>query len=146
MYRYTNGTWEIFYQEGTWTPYLIGTSGSAGAYAASEAIGAYTKIGRLYSIKMYTILTNKGSWSGSTQVAGLPATSSSLFSSYTSIVVGLWDKITLNANYTNVVGYVNVNATTMDLAQNGSGQTSSVIDYANIQNTSRLMISANYNI
>ena len=60
MYRYTNGTWEIFYQEGTWTPYLIGTSGSAGAYAASEAIGAYTKIGRLYSIKMYIILTNHG--------------------------------------------------------------------------------------
>ncbi len=63
------------YEEGTWTPQLIGTSGSAGSYAQATANAHYTKIGRLVTIQCTFYVTNKGSYSGKTRMTGLPFTS-----------------------------------------------------------------------
>ena len=52
------------YEEGTWTPVLSGSTGTIGSYAASTAVGRYTKIGRVVSITAGIILTNVGSWTG----------------------------------------------------------------------------------
>ena len=61
------------YEEGTWTPDLIGTTGSAGTYARGAAYNAhYVKIGRLVTIQCTFYITNKGSYTGKTRLTGLP--------------------------------------------------------------------------
>ncbi len=52
------------YEEGTFTPVLTGSGGSAGSYAASQADGVYTKIGNLVTATVAISLSNLGSWSG----------------------------------------------------------------------------------
>lgn len=52
------------YEEGTFTPVLTGSGGSAGSYAASQAEGVYTKIGNLVIATAAVSLSNLGSWSG----------------------------------------------------------------------------------
>lgn len=59
------------YEEGAWTPVLSGSSGSAGAYAASIAVGRYTKIGRVVIVSAGIVLTNLGSWAN-TVLCSLP--------------------------------------------------------------------------
>jgi len=71
------------YEEGTWTPQLIGTSGSAGSYAQQTPNAHYTKVGRLVTIQCTFYVTNKGSYSGKTRMTGLPfasATSTTVLS------------------------------------------------------------------
>ncbi len=65
------------YTEGTWTPVIQGSTGSAGSYAASVALGIYRKIGKLVMLSWQVSLTNKGSWTGELGITGLPFTSSS---------------------------------------------------------------------
>ena len=55
------------YEEGTWTPVLSGSTGSAGGYTATVAVGRYTKIGRVISITAGIALSNVGSWTGELQ-------------------------------------------------------------------------------
>ena len=61
------------YEEGTWTPVLSGSAGSAGGYTATVAVGRYTKIGRVVSITAGVALSNVGSWTGELQCS-LPET------------------------------------------------------------------------
>jgi hypothetical protein len=60
------------YEEGSWTPSFIGSSGSAGSVAHSVQEGYYTKIGRLVTCQFNLTLTNRGSWSGEARLTGLP--------------------------------------------------------------------------
>jgi hypothetical protein len=60
------------YEEGSWTPAFIGSSGSAGSVAHSVQEGYYTKIGRLVTCQFNLTLTNRGSWSGEARLTGLP--------------------------------------------------------------------------
>ena len=55
------------YEEGTWTPVLSGSTGSAGSYTATTAAGRYTKIGRVVSITAGISLSDLGSWTGELQ-------------------------------------------------------------------------------
>ena len=62
------------YEEGTWTPSIVGTTGTAGTHAMSSS-GAgnnYTKIGNRVYFQMSRYVTNKGSYTGKTAVTGLP--------------------------------------------------------------------------
>jgi len=60
------------YEEGTWSPQLIGTSGSAGSYARNTPNANYTKVGRVVTIQCTFYITNKGSYGGKTRLTGLP--------------------------------------------------------------------------
>jgi len=62
------------YEEGTWNPSFIGTAGSAGSWAESSWTARYTKIGRVVRFHASGYVTNKGSYSGNSRVAGLPYT------------------------------------------------------------------------
>jgi hypothetical protein len=61
------------YEEGTWTPTVIG-SGTAGTYETSSAAGSYTKIGRQVTvnatISLAAVITGGGT--GGLRVSGLP--------------------------------------------------------------------------
>lgn len=72
-YRYVNGAWEIFYQEGTWTPGLSFGGASVGMTFSSRS-GRYTKVGRAYYLSGNMQLSAKGSSSGMARVEGFPAT------------------------------------------------------------------------
>jgi hypothetical protein len=52
------------YEEGTYTPVLTGSGGSAGSYAAASSDGGYIKIGSLVIATVAISLSNLGSWSG----------------------------------------------------------------------------------
>ena len=60
------------YEEGTFTPTFIGTSGSAGSHAFINTEGKYRKVGNLVYIFLFGNVTNVGSYSGNNRVGGLP--------------------------------------------------------------------------
>ena len=60
------------YEEGSWTPVLRGSTGTAGSWAASIQTGHYVKIGQSVFLTGYTTLSNKGSYSGTVYVSGFP--------------------------------------------------------------------------
>jgi hypothetical protein len=62
------------YEEGTWTPVYIGTSGSIGSTAYTTRNGTYTKIGNVVIVGLQLLLSNKGSWTGTVKITGLPFT------------------------------------------------------------------------
>tara|TARA_Y100001938_G_scaffold145827_1_gene223392 strand:+ start:649 stop:1404 length:756 start_codon:yes stop_codon:yes gene_type:complete len=71
---------ELFddYEEGTWTPVFRGSSGSAGSASTTNHHSSYTKIGRLVIANMYAAFSDKGSWGGNLEIAGLPFTGASV--------------------------------------------------------------------
>jgi hypothetical protein len=68
------GTSELFddYEEGTWTPTLVGSSGGSATMTLSRR--TYTKIGNVVHLFMYlsAIDTTAGGFSGAIQIEGLP--------------------------------------------------------------------------
>lgn len=62
------------FEEGTFTPSLEGTSGSAGSVAYSDRVGYYVKIGKIVHIQLRMVMSNLGSWGGNMYVSGLPFT------------------------------------------------------------------------
>jgi hypothetical protein len=64
------------YEEGTWTPALVGSTGSAGTWAMGSAVGYYTKIGRAVTISTSCWMSNAGSYTGVLRCTGLPFTNS----------------------------------------------------------------------
>jgi hypothetical protein len=60
------------YEEGTWNPSLIGSTGSAGSWAESSWTALYTKIGNRVYFHASGYVTNKGSYTGKTKLTGLP--------------------------------------------------------------------------
>ena len=60
------------YEEGTFTPTLYGTTGSAGSEAYLYTVGQYTKIGRLVHARFQLVKTNLGSWTGDLRIGGMP--------------------------------------------------------------------------
>ena len=77
------------YEEGTWTANMIGSSGSAGSWAMGGREGDYIKIGKTVFINMYGYVSNKGSYSGSLRVYGLPYANTG-FGNATALSVGAW--------------------------------------------------------
>ena len=63
------------YEEGTWTPTLVGAS-SAGTYSIAASGCTYTKVGRLVTVMGKMTITVSSAGSGSAQFGGLPFTTS----------------------------------------------------------------------
>ena len=84
------------YEEGTWTPQITGSAGSAGTAAYSNQVGTYTKIGNKVFFKFSVVMTNKGSWSSYTRVLGFPFTTNS--TGLTAFAVARFPDDTIGAN------------------------------------------------
>jgi hypothetical protein len=67
------GTTELDYEEGTWTPTLIGDSGGEIASYSTRG-GSYTKIGRQVTVNIYIKVTSNSGPSGIFCVGNLPFT------------------------------------------------------------------------
>jgi hypothetical protein len=59
------------YEEGTWSPYPYGSTGSAGS-VSHNMNGTYIKVGSMVTVHSYGVIWNKGSWTGNAQIGGLP--------------------------------------------------------------------------
>lgn len=72
MYRYTNGTWEIFYQEGTWTPTIRGeTTAGTNTYGYNE--GRFVRVGNLIAAPFRIYMSTKDpAMAGNLSLFGLP--------------------------------------------------------------------------
>jgi len=100
-YRYTGGAWEIFYQEGTFTPALLGSI-VAGTNTYSSQFGAYKRVGSMvFALARVTLTAKDPAMSGNISINGLPyqnistIASASIFAygfaaapSYLQVVVG----------------------------------------------------------
>jgi hypothetical protein len=56
------------YEEGTWTPAMSGYSG----VTYGTRVGYYTKVGRMVMANFYMSITNIGTYTGNSHIAGLP--------------------------------------------------------------------------
>ena len=62
------------YEEGSFTSTLIGTTGTAGAWAMTGGVSKYVKVGKMVHIQGSGYLTNVGSYTGTAKIGGLPFT------------------------------------------------------------------------
>lgn len=74
-YRYTGGAWEIYYQEGTWTPQIIGAT-TPGTQTYSMQWGSFTKTGRMVLLSGRVTLTSTSGAAGYIVIPGVPFASS----------------------------------------------------------------------
>jgi len=71
-YRYTGGAWEIFYQEGTWTPVLEGET-TAGSHTYSSQTGVYKKVGTMvWCFGKMLLLSKDAAMAGNIRISGIP--------------------------------------------------------------------------
>jgi hypothetical protein len=107
------------YEEGTFTPTIIGTtSAGTGTYSANSQIGRYTKIGNRVYFTIYLVWTAH-TGTGNMSVAGLPFTSIATAGTFNALSTW-YQNITMTA-LNLLTAYVNVNATTIALAQTPVG-------------------------
>lgn len=139
VYRYTGGGWEIFYQEGTWTPYIYGSS-VAGSHTYSVQTGRFRKTGSICFACGYVLISSKdASMSGSARMGGLPITvSSDTFSSCSTWAHSLaTDMPRFSAMFNN-------NSTDVILFKHATNAASTYVDSADIASGSHLHISGSY--
>jgi hypothetical protein len=124
------------YEEGTWTPTLIGGGGSAGSHAYNVQYGAYVKIGHLVVLTGYVSLTNKGSYSGQVLLGNFPFTVDSGQKYYSGTTFYNASLTLPSLNY-GAGAYPTPNQTYAQMfSQNSSG--SSNLDWSAINNNSQI--------
>lgn len=139
-YRYTGSAWEIFYQEGTFTPVLGATSGSGATYSLQS--GIYTKTGRHVSASLILTCTGLGTLSGAALIGGLPFTSIT-GSNYFSGSIGNIDNLSFGVGYSMPCLRLGPLATQSNLFTMGSGLTSRSCQISDI--TLNFQVSATFN-
>jgi hypothetical protein len=106
------------YEEGTFTPTVIGTS-TAGTATYAIQFGNYTKIGRLVTVSIF-LSWSAGTGTGNLRFAGLPFSTLTTANSYYSVAIGYVDQIALTAdNY--IIGYTLTNSSQIEFAQTPVG-------------------------
>lgn len=136
-YRYTGGAWEIYYQEGTWTPAVIDI-GAGATYTLSTASGDFTIHGRVVRASFRCVVSSvSGVASSNAQITGLPYAANGAASLHHCFMgrVGL---ITLSSGYTQVTGFSQSGDTVVRLLQAGSAKALSGLPAAGIVATSEL--------
>jgi len=126
------------YEEGTFTPTVIGTT-TAGTASYSYNSGSYTKIGNLVTISFY-IAWSSGTGTGDLRIAGLPFTTANS-NDIGALTLGYVSNLTLTAlNY--ATSRVAVNSTQIIFEQTPvGGGAVSVIAY---DATAELVVSGSY--
>jgi hypothetical protein len=94
------------YEEGTFTPTVIGTT-TAGTATYSRQLGRYTKVGNLVTIQIY-LAWSAGTGVGNLAFSGLPFTIANNANEYATATIGFFDSIALTAlNIPTIIGPAN---------------------------------------
>ena len=118
------------YEEGTWTPTLFGSGGSAGSQAYTLQVGRYVKIGRYVFLSGYLQINNKGSWTGDVNIGGFPFTVDNESASYSATTFYNAQMVLPASNFGAGCYPVPSSVTARMFSQNNSGSTN-LGDYAN---------------
>jgi hypothetical protein len=108
------------YEEGTFTPTVVGsTTAGTATYSPGAQNGYYTKVGRLVTVQVYMV------WSGHTgtgnmRFAGLPFNTANITSNYASVSFGLVSSIALTANNI-LTGHTELNNSFINALQTPAG-------------------------
>lgn len=129
------------YATNTFTPGIAFGGGTTGI-TYSEQSGTYWVVGAIVFVKIQVTLTNKGSSTGNAAITGLPFTSAN--DAFKITVPISANTVTYNASYTWCTANVGANGTTINLIQNGSGQTNTALTNTNFANTSQILIGGFY--
>jgi hypothetical protein len=127
------------YEEGTFTPTVIGTT-TAGVGVYTNQVGRYTKVGRLVTVEI-DLGWSAHTGTGNMQFAGLPFTVNGAVAS--SVTLGYINNIVLTAGNI-MIGYTDPNGTLINLHQTptgGGAATAVTIDAAG-----RVICSLNYTV
>jgi hypothetical protein len=100
------------YEEGTWTPIIIGTS-TAGTGTYTTQVGRYTKIGNIVIANAFFVWSAH-TGTGNMWISGLPFTTSNTSNLYFPATIGYTLTLAVNAN-TVLSGYSNINSTNVIL-------------------------------
>jgi len=125
------------YEEGTFTPTIIGTS-PAGTATYSVQIGRYTKVGRVVQFSI-DINYSAGSGGGYLQVAGLPFQNSNNLAVLSTYPIN----IALAASYY-AVALIGTNSTVIDINQLPTGGGNDAV--VNYDGAGRIILSGTYTV
>jgi hypothetical protein len=152
------GTWNVisgagasklsWYEEGTWTPTVTGSSSGGTTVTYSYQVGMYTRIGRRVFFTINIAWTNwTGSPTGAVQITGLPYAANNTANN-TAVAACITDNIVLPASGLWVQGLIVVNTTTINLYAGKTGANAAFVDVAsNAGAASRdLTISGSYDV
>lgn len=143
MYRYTGGSWEIYYQEGTWTALLAGDV-TPGSNTYDRTGGNYTKIGNLSRVSAWIQMTAKDvAMAGDVRIIGLPF-SASTTTSISGFTFGRYGGIAAIAGKPQLAGYFS--GTTIVLSWLGGGFTYSFVPTSGLTPTVEIFGSGVYQI
>lgn len=120
------------YEEGTWTPTLTFQTPGDLNVVYDIRTGVYTKIGRLVTAAYFVRTTTftHTTAAGVSQISGLPFTSANVTNQDAYGACG-WQGIT-KANYTNVLGGLAANASTMFFTISGSAQALALVAFGDM--------------
>ena len=125
------------YEEGTWTPTIIGSVTAGTASYSGQQYGKYTKVGNLVYVTCYVIWTS-GTGTGNLKITGLPFTSSNAAGIYGPCAIGQIETVP----YTGTpAGYVDNNGVSISLQGNSSNASATQIAYDAAGN---ILLSATY--
>lgn len=109
------GTSELLadYEEGTWTPVPVPTSGAITSYTST---GLYTKVGRQVTLTFLVQITNAGTATALSNITGVPFTNSSQAAPgcgrEAGVTGSMWQYI-INASGTTILGWNYINSSTI---------------------------------
>lgn len=127
------------YEEGTWTMGISFGGGTTGI-TYTRNTGYYTRIGRLVTITINTLLSNKGSSVGNALITGLPFTVIDNDAASTTATIKM-----NNVSFANQLNtFVLKNTTTIFLCENLENGTNSYIDNVNFANNTEIFINVIY--
>ena len=139
IYRRTGGAWEIYYQEGTWTPFIYGTT-VAGSNTYSIRSGRYRRIGSMCFVSGRVAMASKDpAMSGYARIGGLPITVASEMLS----VCSTWVH-SLATNIPTLSAVFNNNSTNILMFKQATNGPSTYIDTTDLSSTSNIHVSGTY--
>jgi hypothetical protein len=133
------------YEEGTWTPVMTGSTGSAGSASTTVYGARYTKVGNLVTVMCYIRWSDVGSYSGNAAISGLPFTSANDGVRVAGNInflkrVELVDAFNYSGNVVANTSVVQINRIASDLAVKAQAQVSAFND-----NLNEIIFSCSYN-
>lgn len=128
----------LSYQEGTWTPAVIGSSTAGTGQTYSIQVGSYEKIGRQVTARFTIVLTSLGTAAGNVLISGFPFAPTSVTNDYASGYIGTYTVAGLAAGSTGISFYIQPATTTAVVAQHG-GTTAGAITVTQLGATGTLV-------
>jgi hypothetical protein len=120
------------YEEGTWTPTFISTTGTNPTVTYSNQYGYYVKVGRMVHINIYLTATAITGGTGWLTVGGLPFNTDSSTASYSGVAVTGVDNIPMAGGETQYGLRVNPGGSTMLFVLLKANTSSGIVDLTGV--------------